>query len=161
MKAVASNCGCCAIKHVRDFPDSPEHPCHISIDGHDEDQISSSPEPYSSWLEEDDDLQLSNNMRGGEAFRAIVAQIKRRRPAGLITLNLTADSDSDYCCEECNGCSRSEYDANNSGYDESQIRAWSPILEELGFTCQTVLNSNSGNRIHHYTLVYDEGGWEA
>ncbi len=100
-------------------------------------------------------------MQGGDAFRATVAQIKRRRPAGIITLNLTADldSDSDYCCEECNGC-RSEYDANNRGYDESQIKAWSPILEELGFTCQTVLNSNSGNRIHHYTLVYDEGDWE-
>lgn len=146
MKVVADNSGCCAIKHIRNFQYSPAASVYIDDEetGHDEDQESSAPEPYENWA---DGSQLEGYTNGEKALRHYVAEIKRRRPAGMITINLTDD-----CNEDGDG---------NLAYCTSRTEAWGPLLEELGFTSVTFLNSNSGNRIHHYTLVYDEGNWEA
>lgn len=152
---MASNCGCCAIKHIRNFTQSPKSPFDTEGEGHDEDQDTADPVTLSQmdWaypLDEKPD-------NAGDAFRAVVAQIKRRRPSGIITCNLveTTEVDDSYCCEECNG-PREDFERSVDGYDDSQIRAWQPIMDELGFNKVVAVNSNSDNKIHHYTLVYDE-----
>lgn len=157
MQVVASNCGCCAVKHIRDFPVRPDLKCYITSAGHDEEQNSTMPSAYTAWNYEGADKLIT----GEEAFRMLVAEIKQRRPAGIITLNLVEDFEGyydDYCCEDCNGCSEEEWKEKQgeAGYDDRMIRAWDPLLTELGFTSVVVRNSNSGNKIHHYTLVYDE-----
>lgn len=146
MKVVADNSGCCAIKHIRNFPYSPDVSCYIDTSerGHDEDQESSAPEPYENWA---DAKKIESHMNGEKLLRHYVEEIKSRRPAGMITINLTDDCDED--------------DDGNRTFNTSRTDAWGPLLEELGFTDVIFLNSNSGNLIHHYTLVYDEGDWEA
>jgi hypothetical protein len=142
-RVVASNCGCCAIKHIRDIPSSPDNDDFLlySDGGHDEDQSSSQPEAYENWAQEIEPKPAT----AGDAMKAVVAQIKRRRPAGIITVNLVEhleDEDEDF--------------HRGGDYNDSCPRAWDPIMEELGFTKVVVLNSNSDNKIHHYTCVYDE-----
>lgn len=162
MKVVASNCGCCAIKHIRDFEESPNFYGHCHGYGHNEDQSSTAPEPYYNWSH----YSAASGEEAGEVFKALVADIKRRRPAGMITANLAAYvlEEDGYCCEDCNGMSESEWDSLRCGegphYNSEQVDAWRPLFEAEGFQEQTFLNSNSGNRIHHFTLVYDEGGWD-
>ncbi len=152
-RVVASNCGCCAVKHIRDFTNRPDYTFfYIDNDGgHDEEQSSSQPEPYENWAQPLDEKPAN----AGDAFRAIVAQIKHRRPAGLITCNLVTEEEY-HCCDGYNcGCSGEKF------MNSAQPDAWRPIMTELGFSEISFPNSNSGNIIHHFTLVYDEGGWEA
>lgn len=154
MRVVASNCGCCGIKHIRDFTRSPDDYVYANqSSGHDEDQSSSSPEPYGNW---DNHIpSLAGNHPAGEVFKALVEQIKERRPSGMITLNLVAEEDyHGWCCEDCNG-PKSLW-TGGSDFDYEQIENWHPLLTELGFDKVTFKNSNSSNEIHHYTLVYDE-----
>ncbi len=140
-RVVASNCGCCAIKHIRDFTSSPKSKSfYLDPYGHDEDQSSTAPEPYANWAY----ALKETPENAGEAFKAIVAQIKDRRPSGMITCNLVEEFGDD-----------SDEDGHGE-FDDSQIKAWQPIMDELGFTKVVFLNSNSENKIHHYTLVYEE-----
>lgn len=158
LRVVASNSGCCAVKIIRDFPYSPEVTIHVTDDGgHDQDEISTEPNAYMDWLRE----RRTGYQKAGDEFRWVMDQIQRRRPAGIIEINLAADwqdPDEDYCCEECNG-PREAYDADREKYDTSLVEAWEPIFDEYGFTKIVALNSNSGAQIHHYTLAYDKGGW--
>jgi hypothetical protein len=161
LRVVASNSGCCAVKVIRDFPDSPEAVISVQArGGHNEDEYTSEPQAYANWI---DTLQSESGTRSaGEEFRRIMKQIQYRRPAGIIEINLAADwqenDDDYYCCEECDG-PRDAYDADHEEYDDSVVQAWEPIFDEYGFTKIVALNSNSGAQIHHYTLAYDKGGW--
>lgn len=152
-RVVASNCGCCAIKHIRDFTSHPENAFYLDPQGHDEDQSSSAPKPYDNWAYE----LKETPENAGEAFKAIVAHIKDRRPSGMITCNLVEERCEldDYCCEDCNGLYE-DWEEDCPLFDDSQIRAWQPIMDKLGFIKVVFLNSNSSNKIHHYTLVYEE-----
>lgn len=162
MRVVACNSGCCAVKHIRDFTKTPEEKVYYEGSGHDDDQNTSEPDPYENWAEEIGlPTSQMNWYKAGDLFRALVEQIKIRRPAGIITVNLVAEHlyDEEYCCFDCNGCSREEWEAKDHSdeeFNDRQIRAWQPLLDELGFTKVVTRNSNSENQIHHYTLVYDE-----
>ncbi len=158
-RVVASNCGCCAVKHIRDFTHRPDNTFFYldSDGGHDEEQSSSTPEPYENWAQP----LAEKPANAGDAFRAIVAQIKHRRPAGLITCNLVTEEE-DHGCDGCDGWDGWDCGCDGENFMNSeQPDAWRPIMTELGFSETTFPNSNSGNIIHHFTLAYDEGGWEA
>jgi hypothetical protein len=149
-RVVADNSGCCAIKHIRDFCSSPKLPSryiYLYGEGHNDDQTSSQPEAYKNWAEKLDEKPET----AGDMFKAIVSQIRYRRPAGMITVNLVEEND--YCCDD------EDCDYGNRHWDRDQVDEWHPLLTELGFTSVKFMNSNSGNMIHHYTLVYDDGGW--
>ncbi len=148
MKVVASSCGCCGIKHIRDFTDSPHDSAdnYFNSEGHDEDQSSSQPEPYEAW---NNSLETTPKTQG-EWFEGLVTQIKNRRPSGMITVNLVSRDEEEYCCEDCHG----DPDDFKSGFNDTQVQAWKPLLTEQGFNEVAFINSNSDNRIHHFTLVY-------
>lgn len=160
MIVVADNSGCCAIKHIRNFAHHPDATQYLNTTshGHDEDQCSSSPPAYDNWLNTTEGF--TTPMKAGDALREIVKQIKERRPQGMITINLVANAEDEdsWCCEECNG----DYDEwrernasdEETAFDTAQVDAWTPLLTELGFTDVAFINSNSRNRIHHFTLVY-------
>lgn len=164
MRVVACNSGCCAVKHIRDFTKSPNDKATFEASGHDDDQNTAEPEPYENWAEEIDLLPMpsySQWYKAGDLFRALVEQIKIRRPAGIITVNLVAEEigDDSYCCYDCNGCSREEWEKQRpeeKEFNDYQVKSWHPLLDELGFTKVVTRNSNTDNQIHHYTLVYDE-----
>lgn len=142
MKVVSSNCGCCAIKHIRDFPNSPEAPLSSFGYGHDEDLSSTSPEPYENFCR-----YSASSIKAGIIFKELVEEIRGRRPAGMITCNLPEYVDTEF---------------DEEGYwDSTMVANWEPLLTEMGFKkLPPFLNSNSGNKIHHYYLIYDDGGWD-
>lgn len=138
LKVVASNCGCCGVKHIRDFPQSPNDTVYPDKwdDGHDEDEVSTEPEPYVNWINHED---FPQSMKAGDAFEMIMKQIKSRRPMGMVTLNLAADVEP-YTDDE---------------FDDTQVKAWRPLLIDNGFTEVVFMNSNSSNRVHHFYRAYD------
>jgi len=143
MRVVADAGGCCGIKIIRDFysttirgPLSQNYEKHMSPSkGHDEDQRTLCPFELAdagSWHKwpwpkkgEDEDTPLT----AGEVFDRLVSQIKERRPAGLILVNLV-----------------------HNGF----VKNWDKFLFERGFTREDFYNSNSGNTVSHYKLIYDE-----
>lgn len=137
MIVVASNCGCCGIKHIRNFPYRPSEDVYLSIsDGHDEDVETTQPEPYVNWCER----SKSGYTAGGEALGEIVNQIKSRRPHGMITANLAV-------CEE-------EDEDEEPYHDWEGVLEWTEVFKELGFKYFDFENSNSGSIIRHFYLTY-------
>jgi len=154
MHVLCCSSGCCGIKHIRDFPYSPSEGIYIRpTKGHDDDQSSTLPS-MQSWedITHEDVEKLGKSSSSGEYFKFLVTQIKRRRPQGMITVNLAAEFEDGYCCEECNG-PRDKWGGEDS-YDTEQIDAWRPLLIKEGFTETVFVNSNSGNRVHHFELIY-------
>ncbi len=160
MKVVCDSSGCCAIKHIRDFcyiyPDKKISKPYLT-EGHDQDQSSSAPDPHSNWESTE---TLRHEMTGEEYFRALVAQIKDRRPQGMITANLAMDrQDDNYCCEDCNGMSYEEFHSQQDTipkYDTTNVERWDGIFKSEGFTRRDFVNSNSYNMICHYELIYGQ-----
>ena len=162
MRVVCDSSGCCGIKHIRDFygcdpDDRIRNNSHYQSTGHDEDQSTSEPAAYKNWIR---GYYLPKGITTNkELFLAYVAQIKERRPQGMITINIIEQRESDeYCCEDCNNMTRAEWDRTHSTdleYDTRETDMWDPIFRKEGFTRVDFINSNSSNRICHYTLVYD------
>lgn len=165
MKVVCDSSGCCAIKHIRDFygiyPNEELRSQQLKniteSEGHDEDQNTNEPRAYKNWIIGSD---LPVIRTGKELLLAYIAQIKERRPQGMITINLVEERecDDDYCCEDCNGMTRQEWDRTHSyeiTYSTYTTDMWDKILKREGFSRVDFINSNSGNRICHYTLIYD------
>lgn len=143
MRVVASNSGCCAIKIIRDFYGKPESRQFVNkLQGHEEDCISTEPAPYANWA---DTRGFPESMPNSELFLAYVKQIKERRPAGRIEVNLAAD-----------WCEGDDYDDYEPYWDEGIIPEWREIFEKAGFKEEIFYNSNSGARIHQFSLTYDE-----
>jgi hypothetical protein len=149
MRVVACSSGCCGIKHIRDFPAQPTDRVWVGqSEGHDEDQCTGEPPAYKSWnVSKKDELKPN----AGEYFVSLVKHIRERRPHGMITVNLVAynDHDEDYCEDDAD-----DWNFDHGQYSNYYVKDWRPILEKLGFEEQTFYNSNSGNRIHHFTLTY-------
>lgn len=131
MRVVCCSSGCCGIKHIRDFPDSPDTRTSIPASaGHDEDQVSTGPDPYEPIVH----IPERIHMPASEALAYLVNLTKDKRPSGMITVNL-ADVD-----------------------DEDNLIAdnWRDVLFSLGFKETTFLNSNSENVVSHFTLIYGD-----
>lgn len=140
MKVVCDSSGCCGIKHIRNF-ERPAARLYVHrSEGHDEDQSTSEPEPYEPWEDNLNKKVFPNTMTYENYFRALISQITERRPKGMITVNLVSEQEID--------------DDGEEYFDRSMVKAWRPILTELGFTEVEFINSNSDNIIHHFTLIY-------
>lgn len=140
MRVVAANSGCCGIKIIRDIPSDPAtFVQYFGSSGHDEDQITTEPDPYSSWEE----LPPFKG-EAHELIKLFVANIQERRPHGMIEINLVTERSYNYEDED------EEIIEENSYAPD----AWRPYLTALGFTEVEFVNDNSGNIIHHFTLIY-------
>lgn len=154
MRIICCSSGCCGVKHIRDFPSRPSDGLPISLsDGYDDDGGTSNP-PTTRWeIVTEEDRKTLNTAE--DYFRFLIAQLQRRRPHGLVTLNIASEINGDYCCEDCDG----PYEEWLEGYGEAdfdteQVDAWRPIFKELGFSERTFINSNTCNQIHHFELAY-------
>lgn len=149
MRIVCDSSGCCGIKHIRDFPDHPEFDTHVNKfnRGHDEDILTTEPDAYADWVIAEG-KDISEIRTGGDYLKFLVAQIKDRRPAGMITANLVHTEFCGDCDCDCGEC--------DSGEMPGLAHRWRDTLLGLGFKETLFRNSNSGSLISHFTLTYDE-----
>lgn len=142
MRVVCCSSGCCGIKHIRDFFYSPEEIIRLrESEGHEEDTYTTEPSAYAQVTPIDEDT--ADYYPSYEVLKILVEKTKRYRPSGMITVNLesTIEIDDDYDTEYI---------------DHGKVDAWRPYLTDLGFTETTFTNSNSGNIVHHFVLIYKE-----
>lgn len=146
MKVVADSSGCCGIKHIRDFYGRPDriYRSMVTSDGHDEDQTTSEPPAYDMLLEITPDDIESRTYE--EAFLFYLERLKFVRTAGMVTVNLASEPGGPAGCGCCD-----DFEPDSDLVDE-----WRPIFLREGFTEVTFKNSNSGNIIHHFTLIYGQ-----
>ena len=79
----------------------------------------------------------------GSRFERVLAHLKDIRPAGVCEVVTVDSGDTD------------------NGWFTATTDKWGGFLVSLGFNKVTsAKNSNSGNTIDIWHLVYDEGGWE-
>lgn len=134
MKIVCDGGGCCGIKTIRDIQYvHPEYGAETPAlsNGHDYDSTTTDPEelfsrPWQTFTSADAAVQRTNE----EMFEFLLNQIKERRPAGMVIVNLAVDS---YCLQ------------------------WEPILLKHGFEYVELFNSNSCNKVRQFRLVYNMG----
>ena len=134
MKIVCDAGGCCGIKTIRDvqysFPAGMGR-FEEASEGHDNDEITTDTrdlfcEPWQRITEE----QCQQSMTNHDMLLFLIAQIKERRPAGMILVNLS-----------------------EGGFFSS----WAEILGGLGFERTKLFNSNSCNAVVQFRLVYNMG----
>lgn len=135
MRVVCCSSGCCGIKHIRDFHRLPsKEGGHWCTKGHSEDTSTTEPDAYSDFLD-----VPTMTCTEEEYFRLLVSLTKEKRPSGMITVNLaTEDEDED------------------ERYASPFVDAWRPIFLDEGFREVKFTNSNTGNIIHHFTLIYGD-----
>ena len=134
MEVVCDAGGCCAIKTIRDLQySSPDLWGSLpESKGHDHDQNTTATADlfYEPW-QHVSESRAKSKMTHREMFMFLFDQIRERRPAGMIIVNLAS-------------------------YGSYSTR-WEKILTSLGFKSTKLFNSNSCNEVIQYSLIYDMG----